>query len=71
MNYTNKTFSVHAPGTDEYRKRWEQTFRTSCGSQFPGIVDGYRAPRECKCNLEKDHDGKHSGVFGGIPREWV
>jgi hypothetical protein len=29
MNYTLKSFAVASPGTEEYARRWEETFRAS------------------------------------------
>jgi len=39
MNYTKKSFSVGAPGTDTYRDNWERTFRPQkiCGEIGRGL----------------------------------
>ena len=55
MNYTKKSFTVTAPGTDQYRENWERTFRPRCGALYPGGVEQILAA----CELEKDHDGYH------------
>lgn len=54
MNYTKKSFSVIAAGTDTYRENWERTFRPRCGAPFPSETEF------ASCELAKGHDDYHS-----------
>lgn len=57
MNYTKKSFSVTAPGTQAYRDNWERTFRGECGAPFPGSGGG-------SCVLPNGHDSYHQMPHG-------
>lgn len=65
-NFTKKTFSVGASGTDAYRENWERTFRARCGArQHPG---GKTGPT---CTLELRHAGSHYAELGpGATVSW-
>lgn len=58
MNYTNKSFNVCAPGTDQYRENWERTFRT------PACGDECSRRRGVTCQLPRGHEGAHEASRG-------
>lgn len=68
--YTRKSFSVAAPSTDEYRKRWEQTFRGE-GDES----DRVRQQAECEhAPAERSKDGttcEACGVVDLVPPSTV
>jgi hypothetical protein len=64
MNYTKKSFSVNAPGTQQYRDNWERTFGPRCDvGQHP---DG-GGP---KCQLPLKHEGLHHYEGPGFSVSW-
>jgi len=64
-NFTKKSFSVGAPGTEQYRQNWERTFRTRCGArQHPG---GKTGP---ECQLPLNHEGLHYAEMPGASISW-
>lgn len=64
MNYTKKSFSVVAPGTQAYRDNYERTFGSRCGALFPNNMETNPLQLLGACALAKGHEDQHSVDFG-------
>jgi len=62
-NFTKKSFSVGAPGTEQYRQNWERTFRARCGSRP-------KHNEQHVCSLPLGHEGIHYAEAPGMSFSW-
>lgn len=69
--FTQKSFTVAAPGTKEYADNWERTFRGVRGSllcgacpAYPVSANGAHPAERPSCTQPPGHVGAHSAVIG-------